>query len=55
MEWSFGIDIEVQFGKNIPNLSSEIRNTVIYAVDNATGINLFGISINVKSISKKWN
>ena len=46
------IDIEVKFGKNIKNLSSEIRNVAIYAIDNATGINLFGININVKSISK---
>ncbi|MEG2310517.1 MAG: Asp23/Gls24 family envelope stress response protein [Clostridia bacterium] len=46
------IDIEVQFGKNIPQLSFEIRNTATYAIDNATGINLFGININVKSIKK---
>lgn len=46
------IDIEIKFGKNIPNLSSEIRNAVIYAVNNATGINLFGININVKSIKR---
>lgn len=46
------IDIEIKFGKNIPKLSSEIKNVVIYAVDNATGINLFGININVKSIAK---
>lgn len=46
------IDIEIKFGKNIPKLSSEIRNAAIYAVDNATGINLFGININVKSITK---
>ncbi len=46
------IDIEVKFGKNIKRLSSEIRNVAIYAIDNATGINLFGININVKSISK---
>lgn len=52
MVWNYGIDIEIKYGKNIPKLSSEIRNTVIYAIDNATGINLFGISINVKSISK---
>ena len=55
MVWSYGIDIEVRFGVNIPKLSSIIRNTAIYAIDNATGINLFGININVKSISKKWN
>ena len=46
------IDIEIKFGFNIPKLSSEIKNTVIYAVDKSTGINLFGININVKSISK---
>lgn len=47
------IDIEIQYGKNIPKLSSAIKNVVIYAVDNATGINLFGININVKSIVRK--
>jgi hypothetical protein len=46
------IDIEIKFGKNIPKLSSEIRNVAIYAIDFATGINLFGININVKSIRK---
>lgn len=46
------IDIEIRFGFNIPKLSSEIKNTVIYAIDKSTGINLFGININVKSISK---
>ena len=40
----------VKFGEKLQNLSSIIRNAVIYAVDNATGINLFGININVKSI-----
>ena len=47
------IDIEIVYGYNIPHLSSIIRNVVIYAVDNATGINLFGININVKSIAKQ--
>ncbi|MDD3304414.1 MAG: Asp23/Gls24 family envelope stress response protein [Clostridia bacterium] len=46
------IDIEIKFGKNIPDLSSKIRNVAIYAIDFATGINLFGININVKSIQK---
>ena len=46
------IDVEIKFGVNIPTLSSKIKNTVIYAIDNATGINLFGININIKSISK---
>lgn len=46
------IDIEIKFGINIPKLSSQIKNVVVYAVDNATGINLFGININVKSIKR---
>lgn len=46
------IDLEIRFGRNIPRLSSEIKNVVIYAVDNATGINLFGININIKSIAR---
>ncbi|MCX8074758.1 MAG: Asp23/Gls24 family envelope stress response protein [Clostridia bacterium] len=46
------IDIEIKFGTNIPKLSGKIRNTVVYAVDNATGINIFGININIKGISK---
>ncbi|MEG2348791.1 MAG: Asp23/Gls24 family envelope stress response protein [Clostridia bacterium] len=46
------VDIEVEYGVNIPSLSSKIKNTIIYAVDNATGINIFGININVKSIAR---
>lgn len=46
------IDIEVVFGKKIPKLSSEINNVVKYAIDKATGINLFGINVNIKSIKK---
>lgn len=46
------IDIEIKYGKSIPKVSSQIRNTAIYSVEYATGINLFGITINVKSIQK---
>ena len=46
------IDLEIKFGVNIPKLSSEVRNTCVFAIDNATGINLFGININIKSIVK---
>lgn len=46
------IDIEVVFGKKIPKISAEINNVVKYAIDKATGINLFGINVNVKSIKK---
>lgn len=45
------VDIEVKYGVNIPSLSSKIKNVIIYAIDNATGINIFGININVKSIA----
>lgn len=45
------VDLEIKYGTNIPSLSGKIRNTVIYAVNNATGINIFGININIKGIS----
>ncbi len=44
------IDIEVKFGSNLPTLSNKIRNDVIAEIDKATGINIFSIDINVKSI-----
>ncbi len=44
------IDVEIRYGKNIPQVCSKIQNTVIYAIDKTTGINLFGINVNVKSI-----
>lgn len=47
------IDIEVFYNVNIPSLSSKIKNVVIYALDSSTGINLYGININVKSIVKR--
>lgn len=46
------IDIEVKYGFRIPNVASQIKNAVIYAIDNAAGINIFGINIKIKSISK---
>lgn len=46
------IDIEVEFGKKIPVLSSHINNVVIHAIDKATGINLFGINVNIKGIKR---
>lgn len=46
------LDIEIKYGYSIPKLSSEIKNTIIYSVDKSTGINLFGIGINVRSISR---
>lgn len=55
-KYSYGmkldIDIEIKFGRNIQKISSAVRNVAIYAVDYATGINLYGIDINIKSIQK---
>lgn len=47
------IDIEIYYGTNIPSLSSKLKNVAIYALDSSTGINLYGININVKSIVKR--
>lgn len=46
------LDIEIIYGVSIPSVSSKIKNTIVYAIDYATGINLFGITINVKGIKK---
>ena len=46
------IDIEVEYGENIPNLSNRIRNTVAYEIEYTTGINIKSMNINVKGISK---
>lgn len=46
------INIEIKYGANIPKLANIIRNSVIYSIENITGINIFEININVKSVSK---
>jgi uncharacterized alkaline shock family protein YloU len=46
------IDIEVQYGINIPGISNRLRNIIVREVDRATGINIFSININVKGIAK---
>ena len=28
------VDLQIKFGKNIPNISSEVRNAIIYSIDN---------------------
>ena len=45
------IDIEVQFGYNLPNLSNDIRKDIILEIDKATGINIYSIDINIKNIA----
>ncbi len=44
------VDLEIKFGVNIPKISSGVKNTCVVAIDKSTGINLFGININIKSI-----
>lgn len=46
------VDIQVIFGYNIPNISKEVKEAIIRSIDTMTGINLFGIDINVTSIIK---
>lgn len=46
------VDIQVIFGYNIPNISKEVKEAIIHSIDTMTGINLFGIDINVTSIIK---
>lgn len=56
LKFSYGmkldIEIEIKYGMKIPQVCQSLRNTIVYALDNAAGINLFGININVKSICK---
>ena len=46
------IDIEVKFGIHLPELSNNIKNAVIFSVDYMTGLNLYSININIKSIKR---
>ena len=46
------IDLQIKFGKNIPTLSKQVQEAIVKAIDTMTGINLFGIDINITSIVK---
>ena len=46
------IEIEIKYGMRIPQVCQSLKNAIVYALDNAAGINLFGININVKSICR---
>ncbi len=46
------IDLQILFGVNIPNLSKKVTDSIAHAIDTMTGINLFGIEINITSIVK---
>ncbi len=44
------IDLQIKFGKNIPALSEQVKKAIVHSIDTMTGINLFGIDINITSI-----
>lgn len=46
------IDLQIKFGVNIPNLSKQVKESIVHTIDTMTGINLFGIDINIRSIVK---
>ncbi len=46
------IDIGIVYGYNIPSVSEEVKKVIAKEIDKMTGINLFGIDINIKSIIK---
>ena len=47
------MDLQIVFGKNIQSISKDVQNATIHSIDTMTGINLFGIDINITSIIKK--
>ena len=46
------MDLQIIFGKNIPSISKDVKKVTIHSIDTMTGINLFGIDINITSIVK---
>lgn len=46
------IDIAIVYGYNIPNVSNDVKAVIAKEIDKMTGINLFGIDINITSIIK---
>lgn len=44
------IDVNVQFGKNIPDSVEKLQKLIAKSIDYMTGINIFTINVNVKGI-----
>ncbi len=44
------LDLHIVFGYNIPQVSKNVQNAIAQTIDTMTGINLFGIDINITSI-----
>ena len=46
----FKIDVNVKFGYNIPQSVNNFQKLIAKSIDYMTGINIFSIDVNVKSI-----
>jgi len=46
------MDLKIVFGKSIPEVSKNVQKATAQTIENMTGINLFGIDINIVGISK---
>ena len=46
------MDLKIVFGKSIPEVSKNVQKATAQAIENMTGINLFGIDINIVGISR---
>lgn len=46
------MDLKIVFGKSIPEVSKNVQKATAQTIENMTGINLFGIDINIVGISR---
>ena len=46
------MDLKIVFGKSIPEVSKNVQKATAQAIENMTGINLFGIDINIVGITR---
>lgn len=44
------VDLQIKYGVNIPTLGDKVKKVIAVSMDKMTGINLFGIDININSI-----
>lgn len=46
------MDLKIVFGKSIPQISKNVQKATATTIENMTGINLFGIDINIVGITR---
>lgn len=46
------MDLKIVFGKSIPQISKNVQKATAQTIENMTGINLFGIDINIVGITR---